>query len=283
MNFAATPRRAAAPAAAAAAPGAATEAVPCAAVIGDVHGDADALRALLDLLAVHLGPDLPVYCTGDLVDRGPDPRGVVQLCIERRIAPVLGNHDAWLRALARGDGFDSFALSRTMGGESTLRSYAFEGRSPREVEAQRWRIPADHVRFLSDLPYFRRIEVDGTRFWLSHAGATTYALPRIREEARARGRALDAAEIVPWLAAAHPELLLWPELNAARDPGCVLRLDAVQVFGHSPLPSPVTDEHFASIDTGAGSGGPLSALILPGGATLQVGPGGSAWRVDHGR
>lgn len=69
-------------------------------VIGDVHGEADALRALL----VRLGADpelgratRPIVFVGDLVDRGPDTPAVLR--IVRRLMDagnafmVLGNHE----------------------------------------------------------------------------------------------------------------------------------------------------------------------------------------------
>jgi hypothetical protein len=70
-------------------------------VIGDVHGEIDALRALLR----HLGYDREgqhlqgrrVVFIGDLVDRGPDSPAVVELVRERvargRAQCVLGNHE----------------------------------------------------------------------------------------------------------------------------------------------------------------------------------------------
>jgi len=70
------------------------------AIIGDVHGEIDALRALLQ----HLGVDTEATSSprtlvfvGDFVDRGPDSVAVVELIsrlIDRGIAvAVLGNHE----------------------------------------------------------------------------------------------------------------------------------------------------------------------------------------------
>jgi len=68
-------------------------------VIGDVHGCAEELRALLDLLA--LGADDELISVGDLFHRGPDPVGVYELLSGLpRFRMVLGNHEC---ALLRGD------------------------------------------------------------------------------------------------------------------------------------------------------------------------------------
>ena len=76
-------------------------------VVGDIHGCAQTMRALLsDYLAVSRGDHL--YFLGDLVSKGPDSRGVLQLLVELEAAGVgvmvvRGNHEeAILRA--RGEG-----------------------------------------------------------------------------------------------------------------------------------------------------------------------------------
>ena len=61
------------------------------ALISDVHGNLEALRAVL--------PDIDgegatgVYCLGDVVGYGPDPRDCLDLVIQRCKVALLGNHD----------------------------------------------------------------------------------------------------------------------------------------------------------------------------------------------
>lgn len=57
--------------------------------VGDVHGCAHSLRALLR----EARPDRLVLL-GDLFAKGPDPLGVWRIIDERRAEAVLGNHDA---------------------------------------------------------------------------------------------------------------------------------------------------------------------------------------------
>lgn len=94
------------------------------AVIGDIHGRRD----LLDALLARLG-DMPIICVGDVCDRGPDTRGVLDRLIERRALGVFGNHDLWLAAWASGEGFDRLALG--IGGAATLASYGVTATRPR--------------------------------------------------------------------------------------------------------------------------------------------------------
>jgi hypothetical protein len=57
-------------------------------VVGDVHGCADELDALLD----RVGPDR-VVLVGDLFTKGPHPERVWEQIRDRGFASVLGNHD----------------------------------------------------------------------------------------------------------------------------------------------------------------------------------------------
>lgn len=60
-------------------------------IVGDVHGCADELAALIERAAADR-----VVLVGDLFTKGPDPVGVWSLIQEHRCEAVLGNHDAWL-------------------------------------------------------------------------------------------------------------------------------------------------------------------------------------------
>jgi len=62
------------------------------AFIGDVHGGLKQLERLYDMLGAYSLD--AIEHVGDLVDRGPDPQGVVQFCREKNIHGVLGNHES---------------------------------------------------------------------------------------------------------------------------------------------------------------------------------------------
>jgi len=80
-------------------------------VVGDVHGHVEPLVALLreaGLIDEHLawsGADARVWFIGDLVDRGPDGIGVIEVVrrLQRRgdVHCLLGNHEAGLLAAFR--------------------------------------------------------------------------------------------------------------------------------------------------------------------------------------
>lgn len=60
-------------------------------VIGDIHGCIDEFQLLID--EVSLGDDDMLVILGDLIDRGPDPAGVVQYARDLHANCVMGNHE----------------------------------------------------------------------------------------------------------------------------------------------------------------------------------------------
>jgi putative phosphoesterase len=61
------------------------------AVISDIHSNAHALRAALEVIESHSVGE--IYCLGDVVGYGADPAECIELVRERCTATVLGNHD----------------------------------------------------------------------------------------------------------------------------------------------------------------------------------------------
>jgi predicted phosphodiesterase len=64
------------------------------AILSDIHGNLEALRAVLEDLKRF--PVDRVVCLGDLVGYGPDPEEVVRSVRERGILSVMGNHELGL-------------------------------------------------------------------------------------------------------------------------------------------------------------------------------------------
>ncbi len=113
--------------------------------IGDVHGCALALEALLATFEPRPGD--VIVTLGDYINRGPDSRRVLDRLIELerqcKLVPILGNHDQMLLAALAGE---PRALSELldMGGTATLASYGAQ----RITEADLVRIPPAHRAFL---------------------------------------------------------------------------------------------------------------------------------------
>ncbi|KAJ4386757.1 hypothetical protein N0V93_009655 [Gnomoniopsis smithogilvyi] len=62
-------------------------------IIGDVHGHKEALQALLDKLGFNKEEGDTLVFTGDLVNKGPDSAGVVELAMKLGAYSVRGNHE----------------------------------------------------------------------------------------------------------------------------------------------------------------------------------------------
>ncbi len=75
------------------------------AIISDIHGNLVALNAVLDDIASH-GVD-EIFCLGDVIGYGPNPRECLDLVMTRTSVCILGNHDQ--AALFDPDGFSSGA------------------------------------------------------------------------------------------------------------------------------------------------------------------------------
>lgn len=96
-----------------------------AAIIGDIHGEAAQFENLI-LKIKEREPEIELFSLGDMIDRGPDSRGVIELCIKHNIKGILGNHELYLVDLIKNRVLDSIALTPIMGGYQTFSSYGVQ-------------------------------------------------------------------------------------------------------------------------------------------------------------
>lgn len=61
------------------------------AIISDIHGNLEALQAVLEDIKSRSIEE--IYCLGDIVGYGPNPRECVDLVMEHCSVTILGNHD----------------------------------------------------------------------------------------------------------------------------------------------------------------------------------------------
>jgi len=223
--------------------------------IGDVHGYLDELERAHALIAEDRGAcgdtAAPVIHIGDLCDRGPDTKGVIDFLLaglERGEAwtTLMGNHD---RIMARFLEDPSWIdprlpvglhwLHPRMGGEATLASYGIQ------IEPDE-RLSHLHARVRATVPEAHRAFVFGlpTSFGLGdvlfvHAGIR----PGVPLE--------DQAE----------EDLVW-----IREPFLSSQADHGRLVVHGHTPSEVVEHHGnrLGIDTGTGHGRPLVPVVIEG-------------------
>lgn len=219
------------------------ETPPLVVAIGDVHGQSDLLRRLLGALPRledEAGAAAAVYFLGDLVDRGPDSAGVIDLVIETWEARpasrlLLGNHDEWFRRFLSEPGFEEAETWLDQGGRETLASY---GRGSFDLEAARQAILTLHPAHLQLLAEAAPIVLT-ERFAFVHAGVDP-------------SRPLKAQD---------PHDCIWIRAPFMKHVG---RLSHVVIHGHTPQKArrPTATENRLSMDTGAFFSGILSAVVI---------------------
>ncbi|MEI3854518.1 MULTISPECIES: metallophosphoesterase family protein [Ensifer] len=124
--------------------------------IGDIHGCLDQLRVLLGEIETY-APAGRVIFLGDLIDRGPDSRGVVEFVMAGPSKPgwtwltLKGNHEEMLWGASSGESDVDWWLMN--GGQETLVSYNGV-------------VPGRHLKWIKELP---TILVERHRIFV-HAG-----------------------------------------------------------------------------------------------------------------
>jgi len=132
----------------------------CRFAIADIHGCNRTFNRLLEMIGLRCTDTL--FLLGDLIDRGPDCKGVIETVIGLLaegydIRSCLGNHeDMMLQAVHKGI-FEDLLEWLENGGDATLESYG--------VERPQY-IPEAHLQFLESLPLYH--VSDG--FVFVHAG-----------------------------------------------------------------------------------------------------------------
>ena len=107
------------------------------AIISDIHSNLEALQAVLaDIKSQGI---TEIYCLGDVVGYGPNPRECVDLITDAKLV-LMGNHDQG--AMFDPDGFNASAERAIFWTRAQLES----GPDPRPVREKRWDFLAERPR-----------------------------------------------------------------------------------------------------------------------------------------
>jgi len=256
-------------------------------IFGDVHGELSKLQSLLQQARSQFG-DLDIYSVGDLIDRGPDPKGVVDLCIREGIQGILGNHELWLHKYLTTGEFGAEALHPIMGGKATLSSYGgHAGLNVRSIPAirrdLRGLVPDSHKAYILSLPIYRRLDVAGVTYWLTHAGVSRAMGGRfqqhIQEVAEREGEIIEDLDalLLEVIVKVMPDSILWEHFDQGHPDCFQFSRGNVQVFGHTPVSAVLNTPTYIALDTGCGRkrgrpGRPnhLSGVVLLPGGGRQI-------------
>ena len=210
--------------------------------IGDIHGCAETLDALMDELSPTTDDHL--VFVGDYIDRGPNSKAVIDRLLSlketHKCTFLRGNHEAlMLGYLERGE----YDLWRINGGIATLSSYM--------SEEHKIDIPEEHLSFVHDTELY----LDTPEFFFVHAGLKPTL--SIEENIERYGE----------------EVFLWERSHLkAKD----RMWEKTVICGHTPQTDPTDDPLLINIDTGCvyymhPSLGRLTAVRLPEREFVMVG------------
>jgi serine/threonine protein phosphatase 1 len=220
----------------------------CVYAVGDIHGRLDLMTALLEKIwadadALPANTSKTLIFLGDYVDRGPQSKQVIDYLIALNkpgwdIIKLAGNHEYSVLEFLRNP--EVYASWRVYGGMETLLSYDVRpvmttdqkeiARIQQEFAAK---LPLEHLRFLSDLPYSYSVG----DYFFAHAGARP-------------GLALDkqSAEDLLWIRDEFLQSDQW--------------FEKVVVHGHTPTERPAIRTNRIGIDTGAYATNRLTSIKL---------------------
>ncbi len=221
--------------------------------IGDIHGHLDLLTVQHALIADDMARHgaAPVVHIGDLEDRGPDSRGVIEY-LRTGVAAgndwivLKGNHD---RMMVRflddpyspepGLRTDMSWMHPKIGGAQTLASYGVRNAADRPL-------PKVHPEAVAAVPWLHRTFLTGCpssfrrdQAIFVHAGIRP-GIPLDQQ---------DETDLA-WIRAGF--------LEDRRDHGALI------VHGHTAIEAATHYGNRLNIDSGAAYGGPLSAVVIEG-------------------
>lgn len=215
-------------------------------VVGDVHGCLEELDELLKLI----GPGQRIVFLGDLMDRGPDPVGVVRRVREIGAECVMGNHDEkhvrWARHVAKARADAAYKNPMTPLSPERLAQHEALG---------------DDIEWLAQLP--TRIALDDG-WWAVHGGvAPKLPFAAQKNATLIRCRWVDEAGAMIGKADAPPDARHWATMWNGPEK---------IVYGHHvhDHAMPKVDRFAIGIDTGCCFGGRLTAYAIGRGTLIQV-------------
>lgn len=218
-------------------------------VIGDIHGCFDAMKDLLVKIEADIKTapisDVKIIFLGDLIDRGPHSREVVDYLMTYKpsfaeLVFISGNHEEVMLKVLDGN-LSAVKSWFQFGGRECVRSYGVDNlgeihlHPDRLVERIQKAVPQTHYEFIKG---FRNYYIYG-RYLCVHAGIR----PKVSLEEQ-------SSTDLRWIRDSF--------LNYRKPHPYII------VHGHTIVPFPEHHSNRIAIDTGGYTGNPLTAVRLEG-------------------
>lgn len=138
--------------------------------LSDIHGEIFKWRDMLKL--IQFSDEDTMYVLGDVIDRNPHGIEILQDIMKRpNIHMIIGNHeDMMLKTLGKHNEYHARRLWQQNGGGSTYREMVY-GATPEERN--------QILQYVSELPDYLEIEVNGRNFYLVHGNVASTRVERI--------------------------------------------------------------------------------------------------------
>lgn len=125
-------------------------------VMSDIHGMADLFKRMLE--QIRFSDEDTLYIIGDMIDRGPDPEGILDFVMSHKnVTALRGNHE---------DGFTEWYDN--VEDKVHQRYYYNTYDVLTDCRATRGKLP-EYVRFMKSLPLYRKVKMNGNCYLMAHA------------------------------------------------------------------------------------------------------------------
>jgi len=246
--------------------------------VGDIHGCKDELLQLLTEMGFDSSTD-HLIATGDMVSKGPDTLGVIDLLRELNASCVRGNHEDRLLLIA--DRLQSPSLEPMNQYSSTSGEEIISSADDREKKLA-LSLTADHLSYLRSCPVILRVgdlKALGGEVVVVHAGLVP-GLPLERQDpasvmnmrivdldTHVPSKLHESTGSIPWSELWNKYQQLLPTQRAWFTLGKSKKQQPAEqhmtvIYGHDSQRGLRLDRYTKGLDTGCVRGGKLTALVV---------------------